>query len=136
MQKCNNPMMGCPNMTWSNLTKEDCLFLNVYAPAATSTEEESRSTGFPVVVYFPAGAFQWGAGNDKENNGYHKSATPGWKDTVFVSANYRTGIFGFLASPALSKRSGVNSSGLFGGVRCGCAMPTSISCHLSDGSLC
>ena len=44
----------------------------------------------------------------QENNGYHKSITPGWKDTVFVSANYRTGIFGFLASPSLSKRSGAS----------------------------
>jgi para-nitrobenzyl esterase len=111
VQHCDNPMMGCPNMSWSNATKEDCLFLNVYAPAKSADPEAG---GFPVVVYFPAGAFQWGAGNDAENNGYHKSTTPGWKDTVFVSANYRAGIFGFLASPSLSKRSGTNSSGLFG----------------------
>ena len=38
----------------------------------------------------------------------------GWKDTVFVSANYRTGIFGFLASAELRAHSGDNSSGLYG----------------------
>eukprot|EP01050_Picozoa_sp_SAG11_P008510 SAG11_NODE_755_length_7329_cov_6.741355_2_plen_210_part_00 len=103
--------MGCPNITWSNATSEDCLFLNVYAPQPPAA---GKASGYPVVVYFPAGAFQWGAGNDAENNGYHKSITPGWKDIVFVSANYRAGIFGFLASESLSKRSGDNSSGLFG----------------------
>ena len=31
-----------------------------------------------------------------------------------MSANYRSGIFGFLASPSLSKRASDNSSGLYG----------------------
>lgn len=110
IKDCHDFVHGCPNMTWSNATSEDCLTLNVYSPARSS----DASAGFPVVVYFPAGAFQWGASNDEENNGYHKSITPGWRSTVFVSANYRTGIFGFLASDSLRKRSGDNSSGLLG----------------------
>jgi carboxylesterase type B len=62
-------------MTWSNETSEDCLFLNVYTPESSN----DPSKGFPVVVYYPAGAFEWGASNDAENNGFHKSITPGWK---------------------------------------------------------
>jgi para-nitrobenzyl esterase len=111
---CQNPMMGCPNLTWSNLTSEDCLFLNVYAPGTTATDQPGVDAAFPVVVYFPAGAFEWGSSDDAENNGWRKSLTPGWKDTVLVTANYRDGILGFLASESLSKRSGDNSSGLFG----------------------
>lgn len=87
----------------------------MYAPDTQASESPSSSaSGFPVVVYFPAGAFQWGSSNDAENNGWRKSVTPGWKDTVLVTASYRDGIFGFLASESLSKRSGDNSSGLFG----------------------
>ena len=44
-----------------------------YAPL-NSTDP---TRGFPVVVYFPAGAFEWGAANDQESNAYHKSLTPG-----------------------------------------------------------
>jgi carboxylesterase type B len=112
IKNCHDFLHGCPNMTWSNATSEDCLSLNVYSPADYGAH--SQPHGLPVVVYFPAGAFQWGASNDEENNGYHKSITPGWNNTVFVSANYRTGIFGFLASDSLRKRSGDNSSGLLG----------------------
>eukprot|EP01048_Picozoa_sp_COSAG05_P018122 COSAG05_NODE_2592_length_2862_cov_1.937749_1_plen_771_part_00 len=91
-----------------------CLYLNVYAPDNSGKEPGPGTQGFPVVVYFPSGAFQWGAANDWENNAYKKSTAPGWNSSVFVTANYRTGIFGFLASESLSKRSGDNSSGLFG----------------------
>ena len=65
-------------------------------------------------MYYPSGAFQWGASNDEENNAYHKAQEPGWENVILVTINYRTGIFGFLASPGLSARSGDNSSGLFG----------------------
>lgn len=33
---------------------------------------------------------------------------------VFVSINYRVGVFGFLAHPELTKESGVNASGNYG----------------------
>lgn len=48
---------------------------------------------FCAQVYFPSGAFEWGSSNDQENNAYQKAQTAGWKDVVFVSANYRTGVF-------------------------------------------
>jgi para-nitrobenzyl esterase len=86
------------------------LYLNVYAPAAST----AAAAPLPVIVYYPSGAFQWGASNDQENDAYHKAQAAGWKNVILVTVNYRTGIFGFLASPGLSARSGDNSSGLFG----------------------
>lgn len=86
------------------------LYLNVYAPESST----DSSPKLPVIVYFPSGAFQWGASNDWENNAYKKAENMGWKNVVLVTSAYRTGIFGFLASPGLSARSGDNSSGLFG----------------------
>lgn len=52
--------------------KEDCLFLNVYAPSASlpsssSSDNAGAGAGLPVMVYFPAGQFMWGSGNDGEN---------------------------------------------------------------------
>ena len=79
VQHCDNPMMGCPNMSWSNATKEDCLFLNVYAPAQSA---DPAAGGFPVVVYFPAGAFQWGAGNDQVCTGAVVGITVGGMRTI------------------------------------------------------
>jgi carboxylesterase type B len=121
IKDCHDWLHGCPNHTWTETaTSEDCLFLNVYAPAVPASQpppaagRNSSSALFPVVVYFPSGAFQWGAANDAESNAFGKALAPGWRSTVFVTANYRTGIFGFLASESLSARSGDNSSGLFG----------------------
>ena len=109
IKDCHNFMKGCPNMTWSRMTSEDCLYLNVYAP-----EGSSPSSGLPVIVYYPSGAYEWGAADDRENNAYMKADAKGWQNVVFVTVNYRTGIFGFLASEGLSARSGDGSSGLFG----------------------
>ena len=83
--------------------------MNVYAPETTTDISK-----LPVIVYFPSGAFEWGASNDLENNAYRKAQNLGWKDIILVTSAYRTGIFGFLASPGLSARSGDGSSGLFG----------------------
>jgi carboxylesterase type B len=68
---------------------EDCLFVNVYKP----TKKPYRGYKFPVIVHIHAGAFQFGDGAffgpvhimSKEN-------------FVYVSFNYRLGIFGFLST--------------------------------------
>ena len=93
-KNCHNFMKGCPNMTWSATNSEDCLYLNIYAPASSTDPEQ----GFPVVVYYPSGAFEWGAANDQESNAFGHSTAPGWRNSVLVTVNYRTGIFGFLTS--------------------------------------
>ena len=83
---------------------QDCLFLNVYAPVTglqptrtlpsqPSKENMSFHSAhrlYPVLVYFPAGQFMWGSGNDAENF----DAPNPVNDTVVVTANYRLGALG------------------------------------------
>jgi len=70
---------------------EDCLFLNVWRPAAATHAK------LPVLVWIHGGAFVVGAASNPLNTG-----TAFARDgVVFVSFNYRLGRFGFFAHPAL-----------------------------------
>jgi para-nitrobenzyl esterase len=73
-------------------TTEDCLYLNVFAPAGGPGTSARRA----VMVWFPGGGLFGGASND-----YDPSALVTTGDVVFVSVNYRVGVLGFLALPAL-----------------------------------
>lgn len=81
---------------------EDCLFLNVWAPAAAK--------GAPVMVYIHGGALVTGHGGSPRYDGA-KLARDG---VVVVTINYRLGIFGFLAHPELSAESPHRASGNYG----------------------
>jgi para-nitrobenzyl esterase len=82
---------------------EDCLYLNVWTPAATATER------LPVMVWIYGGSFTSGMTSIPAYDG-----TPlAEKGVVVVSVSYRVGVFGFLAHPELSKESG-KGSGNFG----------------------
>jgi para-nitrobenzyl esterase len=72
---------------------EDCLYLNVWRPADSSTD-------LPVMVHIHGGGFFNGNGNADNS----LLATTG--DEVIVSMNYRLNIFGFLADRALGPNSG------------------------------
>lgn len=67
-------------------TSEDCLFLNLWTPAADDG-------GRPVMVWFHGGAFTSGSGSIPWYSG-SRLATAG--DVVVVTVNYRLGLFGFL----------------------------------------
>ena len=84
-------------------SSEDCLYVNVFSPAA-------RGPPKPVVVFFPSGAFMWGAANDLEISARPQS----WHDTVLVTVGYRLSVFGFLGARELRARSPDNSTGLYG----------------------
>lgn len=73
-------------------TSEDCLFLNVSAPISTKS-----GAGLPVVVWMPGGAFVGGGGQL-----YRLDQLARDGKMVVVSINYRLGIFGFMAHPAIS----------------------------------
>jgi para-nitrobenzyl esterase len=72
---------------------ENCLFVNVWAPA-------DGSTGLPVLVHIHGGGFVGGSGNGDN------SLLSSTGHEVVVSMNYRLGIFGFLADKALGANSG------------------------------
>ncbi|HEY3384417.1 MAG TPA: carboxylesterase/lipase family protein [Vicinamibacterales bacterium] len=85
-------------------TSEDCLYLNVWAPARPSGRH------VPVMVWIHGGAFTHGAASlpiyDGESLARHGA--------VVVTINYRLGPFGFLAHPLLTKESGHEASGNYG----------------------
>lgn len=78
---------------------EDCLFLNVWAPA--------HARKLPVFVWIHGGGFLAGSAAVPIYNGANLAR----KGLVVVSINYRLGAFGFLAHPALSAEDAHHSSG-------------------------
>jgi para-nitrobenzyl esterase len=83
---------------------EDCLYLNVWT-AATSPSERR-----PVMVWFHGGAFVEGSGSLASFHGEQLAA----KGAVLVTVNYRLGVFGYFAHPALSAESAEGVSGNYG----------------------
>ena len=81
---------------------EDCLTLNVWTPAVAHKA--------PVFVWIHGGALSTGSGGEPMYDGT-KFAERG---IVVVSINYRLGVLGFLAHPALSAESRRNISGNYG----------------------
>lgn len=83
---------------------EDCLYLNVWAPV------HSAGKKLPVIVIIHGGGFTGGSGSVAVLDGEQTAK----KGVVVVSINYRLGIFGFLAHPALSAESPHHVSGNYG----------------------
>ncbi len=83
---------------------EDCLYLNIWAPAATSTVPR------PVIVFVHGGSNITGYTADPIYDG---AALARAADAVVVTVNYRLGIFGFLDLPALKTGDAREDSGNF-----------------------
>jgi para-nitrobenzyl esterase len=73
---------------------EDCLFLNVYAPADATDKSK-----LPVMFWIHGGGYSGGGSNEPRHNGDFLPL----KGVILVTVNYRLGIFGFLASSDLVK---------------------------------
>ncbi|ENY5348836.1 carboxylesterase/lipase family protein [Klebsiella sp. CN_Kp088] len=74
---------------------EDCLYLNVWAPAA-------RSQPLPVMVWLHGGGYTIGAGSLPPYDGSALAS----REVVVVTVNYRLGHLGFFAHPALEGEEG------------------------------
>jgi para-nitrobenzyl esterase len=83
---------------------EDCLYLNIWTGARSSDERR------PVMVWFHGGAFVEGSGSLPSFQGEMLAQ----KGAVLVTANYRLGVFGYFAHPALSAESERGVSGNYG----------------------
>ena len=86
----------CPQRTWPGSTttiSEDCLFLNVWAPA-TATQKSK----LPVMVWIHGGGFTGGSGSGQGTAG-DAFAKQG---VILATINYRLGRLGHFAFPALS----------------------------------
>jgi para-nitrobenzyl esterase len=82
---------------------EDCLTLNLWAPAVFAK-------GRSVLVWIHGGGFEAGSGSVPIYDG----AALARRGIIVVSMNYRLGIFGFLAHPALTKEAGLGVPANFG----------------------
>ncbi|MGD0221130.1 MAG: carboxylesterase/lipase family protein [Terriglobia bacterium] len=83
---------------------EDCLYLNVWTPAASGQER------VPVMVWIYGGGFAAGATSEPRQNGEVLAK----KGVVVVSMNYRLGVFGFFTHPELTAESPHSASGNYG----------------------
>lgn len=81
---------------------EDCLTLNVWTPKTAHAA--------PVVVWIYGGALTIGGSSESMYDGANFAR----RGVVFVSINYRLGVFGWLALPALSAESPHHASGNYG----------------------
>ncbi len=95
------------HMVWDDITfrdpemSEDCLTLNVWAPA--------QAKQVPIMVWIHGGGLGVGGSSERRQDGEALSK----KGVVVVSMNYRLNIFGFFAHPALAKEAS-GASGNYG----------------------
>lgn len=83
---------------------EDCLFLNVYAPADATDKSK-----LPVMFWIHGGGYAGGASSEPRHNGDFLPL----KGVVLVTINYRLGVFGFLVTDELAKE-GNGAAGNYG----------------------
>lgn len=90
------------NMAWFNTPpppngeSEDCLYLNVYAPAGATASSKSKA----VLFWIFGGGFDFGSGALSQYDGSSFAAN---QDVIVVTFNYRTNVFGFPGAPEISK---------------------------------
>jgi para-nitrobenzyl esterase len=84
---------------------EDCLYLNVWTPAPGDTK-----ANLPVAMWIHGGAYMQGFGHEIEFDGEVYAG----RGVILVTLNYRLGILGFLAHPALSAENEQKISGNYG----------------------
>jgi para-nitrobenzyl esterase len=80
---------------------EDCLYLNVWAPA--------NASGLPVMYWIHGGGNSIGDGGS-----YSGAALAMQRDVVVVTINYRLGVFGWFNHPGLASGNPLDDSGNYG----------------------
>lgn len=83
-------------------TGEDCLVLNIWRPA--------KAGRYPVLVFVHGGSFTFGAAGVPLYDG----AKLARRGAVVVTINYRLGLLGFFAHPALTREAGTDPVGNYG----------------------
>jgi para-nitrobenzyl esterase len=86
------------------VSSEDCLYLNIWTP------NWPASKNLPVMVFFHGGSNVVGSAGEPAYDG-EVLASHG---VIVVTVNYRLGVMGFLAHPALTAESPHHSSGNYG----------------------
>jgi para-nitrobenzyl esterase len=85
---------------------ENCLYLNIWTPP-----DAGKTPGkLPVMVWIYGGSFQNGSASDP----FYRGASLARRGVIYVGINYRVGVMGFLAHPALTAESSHRTSGDYG----------------------
>jgi para-nitrobenzyl esterase len=92
---------ACPQL--NRLGDEDCLFLNVYTPGLKKNQHKHH--GLPVMVWIHGGGLVRGSGDD-----YDPTPLVEKGNVIVVTINYRLGVLGFFAHPALDAEDHVNAN--------------------------
>ena len=98
---CAQNIAGDWNRHDAEISKEDCLYLNVITP------QWSPKTLLPVMFWIHGGANTGGTASAQ----LYKDGTLEDHGIVLVTANYRLGVFGFFAHPELTRESAHHASG-------------------------
>ena len=85
---------------------EDCLYLNVWTPAAGEVDEN-----LPVAMWIHGGGYREGFAFEPEMDGGEDWASRG---VILVTVTYRLGVMGFFSHPLLSEESPHGVSGNYG----------------------
>ncbi len=85
---------------------EDCLYLNVWTPAAGQKNKK-----LPVAMWIHGGGYREGFAFEPEMDGGEEWASRG---VILVTVTYRLGVFGFFSHPLLSEESKNHVSGNYG----------------------
>lgn len=101
---CTQPVIGDWNRHDAEAGVEDCLFLNVVTPVWPAQQP------LPVMLWLHGGGNEGGSASSAFYNG----GTLVNHGVLLVTINYRLGIFGFFAHPALSAESTHHGSGNYG----------------------
>ncbi len=104
---CMQAQREMSNSWWNDdvyPVSEDCLYLNVWTPAASAAER------LPVMVWIYGGGGVQGSGSEEFYNGDGLAK----RGVVVVTFNYRVNVFGWMAHPELTKESPDHSSGNYG----------------------
>jgi len=99
---CMQPPSVLTRMSKAPGTSEDCLTLNIWAPL------EPQNKRLPVMVWIYGGSFLGGSASAFDGSALARQGV------IVVAANYRTGLFGFLAHPLLTQESKDRTSGDYG----------------------
>ncbi len=81
-------------------TSEDCLYLNIWAPAGAAPDSR-----LPVIVFIYGGGGTVGSSGMANYDGEQVAR----RGAIFVNFNYRLGILGFMAHPELTTEQGGHS---------------------------
>jgi len=93
---------------WSK-PDEDCLRLNIWAP--TNSHGSLSGGRRPIVIYLHGGGYVGGSGFTELNCAFYDGEGLAHDmDAVVVTINYRLGVFGFIADPALLEESGTTGN--------------------------